>query len=117
MGEYLISAPLVVMSAALCALAWNLRNGLSVQNNVSSQQPQPAQIKVIMPSDIQKVSALASVIGVMQKQPDGTYHRVGEVSVDSVDDRSTWPQRLHDELAIPGRAIQTPDGEIDEGLQ
>ncbi len=77
----------------------------------------PAQVKVVMPADIEKATTEAHRLDIGQRQPDGSYQWIGGVDVLNPYDRATWPSRIETELATPGRAIRLPNGTIDEGMQ
>lgn len=77
----------------------------------------PVQVKVVMPGDIEKLKQDSHTILIGHKQPDGAYQWIGSLKVPDITDRGTWPTRIADELAIPGRAIKLPDDTIEEGIQ
>lgn len=77
----------------------------------------PVQVKVVMPGDIEKLKQDSHTIMVGHKQPGGAYQWIGSLKVPDITDRGTWPTRIADELATPGRAIKLPNGTIEEGVQ
>ena len=112
----------ILQACALVAIAAGLwrkvDRSLTVNvPEIKAPAPVPAQIKIVMPADIQKATTEAHRLDIGQRQPDGTYQWIGYVDVLNPYDRSTWPARIEAELASPGRAIRLPNGTIDEGVQ
>ena len=119
----------IVQAFAIVAIAagvWRKAERSVIVNVPEIKLPQmpeltPAQIKVVMPADIEKATTAAHKIDIgqrLQDLSDGThqYQWIGEQTVINPYDRSTWPARLEVELATSGRAIRLPNGQIDEGV-
>ena len=112
----------IFQSCALIAIAagvWRKIDHIVTVNvpEVNVPATAPAQIKIVMPADIEKATTEAHLIDIGHRQPDGTYQWVGQQTVLNPYDRSTWPARLEQELATPGRGLRLPNGTVDEGAQ
>tara|TARA_R110000868_G_scaffold64453_10_gene193513 strand:- start:1290 stop:1655 length:366 start_codon:yes stop_codon:yes gene_type:complete len=109
----------ILQVCALVAIAAGLWRKVdrSVTVNVPEVKipaPPPAQIKILMPADIQRVAMESGRVRVEHRQPDGTWHEIGGFQVQSEGDQSTWPQRVFDELKSDGRRLVFPSGRIIE---
>lgn len=110
----LIGLPII---ACLLLIAYQIRQlPKSATVNVTVPPAGSPIIKVVVPSDIEKARQDSHRIDIGQRQPDGSYQWIGQVDVLDPWDRSTWPARLEQELATPGRALKLPDGTVDEGF-
>jgi hypothetical protein len=100
---------LAVITVALCVIA--LRSRVVIQ--VPPVEIPPAQ--VVLPHNISVIAnesiKAACRIDIGQKQPDGSFQAIGHVDVSDPAEESTWPERLHQELAAPGRAIRLPNSD------
>lgn len=70
-------------------------------------KPEPVQVKVILPCDIETAKAESRRVRVEQRQPDGGWHPIGETDIDN-------EVRLQQELAADGRRLVFPDGTVQE---
>lgn len=107
---------LVVLGAA--ALWLTLRRKPVINVNVSApvvnvaapELPQPV-IKVLVPSDISRVAADQHRASILHRQPDGSWQAIGHADFES---RENPGDRIKLELATEGRAVQWPDGTVQE---
>lgn len=114
--------PILDIAAVAAVLALWLRKPLPlvipapVVNVATAEIPPAPQpiIKVLLPSDISRVAADQHRATILHKQPNGSWQAVGHSDFESRDNPG---DRIKLELATEGRAVQWPDGTIQENAE
>lgn len=102
---------MAVIAAALVRIALRHDPLVVVPAPVVSVSASPVVVKVLVPSDVSKLSQDSHRALILHRQPDGAWHEIGHSDFES---RENPGERITRELATEGRAILWPDGTMQE---